>query len=205
MIVVDVETTGLVPGKHAIVSIGAVDFDKPERQFMAECRIDQQTAVDPGALAVNGYTQSQIEDQTKPTLARITNDFLDWSRAAENKTLAGHNVAFDIGMLRAACSAAGAQWPFGWQALDLYSVAFGVMKCAGSLPLAAGLTRIKADMVHEYTGLPPEPKPHQAITGAKMEAESFSRLIFGKNLLAEYRQYPLLDYLKVIEQNPTLF
>jgi len=38
MVVVDVETSGLDPQKYAMLSIGAVDFENPERQFYAECR-----------------------------------------------------------------------------------------------------------------------------------------------------------------------
>jgi len=39
MIVADIEATGLDPRKHSILSIGAVDFEHPERQFYGECRI----------------------------------------------------------------------------------------------------------------------------------------------------------------------
>ena len=33
MIIVDVETTGIDPEKHSIVSIGAVDFSNPSNEF----------------------------------------------------------------------------------------------------------------------------------------------------------------------------
>ena len=47
-----------------------------------------------------------------------------------------------------------------------------------------------------YVGLPPEPKPHHALTGAKVEAEALSRLLFGKILLKEFAHYEIPKYLK---------
>ena len=39
MIVIDIETTGLDPRKHSIVSIGAIDLSNPKRQFYVENQI----------------------------------------------------------------------------------------------------------------------------------------------------------------------
>ena len=38
MIILDIETTGVNPEKHAIVSVGAVDFLNPSRTFYEECK-----------------------------------------------------------------------------------------------------------------------------------------------------------------------
>lgn len=57
-------------------------------------------------------------------------------------------------------------------------------------------TNIKLDYILTLVGLPEEPKPHNALTGAKVEAEAFSRLLFGKNLLKEFTQYTLPENLK---------
>jgi transposase InsO family protein len=43
-----------------------------------------------------------------------------------------------------------------------------------------------------YLGLPEEPKPHHALNGAKYEAEAFSRILYGKNLLSEFAQYSIV-------------
>jgi hypothetical protein len=58
-----------------------------------------------------------------------------------------------------------------------------------------GLTRLSADTTLKYVGIPPEPKPHHALNGAKYEAEAFSRLIYGKNLLHEFAQFAVPEYL----------
>ena len=41
-----------------------------------------------------------------------------------------------------------------------------------------------------------EGKAHNALEDAKLEAECFFRLIYGKNLLPEFKQFPIPDYLK---------
>ena len=52
MIVVDLETTGVDPRKHSILSIGAVDFNNQENYFYGECRIREGALIDNYALAV---------------------------------------------------------------------------------------------------------------------------------------------------------
>lgn len=37
--------------------------------------------------------------------------------------------------------------------------------------------------------------PHNALEDAKLEAECFSRMAYGRNLLEEYKKFPLPDYL----------
>jgi hypothetical protein len=44
--------------------------------------------------------------------------------------------------------------------------------------------------------LPPEPYPHNGLRGAKIEAEALSRLIYGKNLLEEYKEFKIPQYLE---------
>ncbi len=66
----------------------------------------------------------------------------------------------------------------------------------GVLPLKNKRTDVKLDTILVYAGLPEETKPHNALTGAKMEAEAFSRLLFGKNLLQEFAHYSIPEFLQ---------
>jgi len=42
-----------------------------------------------------------------------------------------------------------------------------------------------------YVGLPDEPSPHNALTGAVVEAEALSRLLYDKPLLPEFKHLPV--------------
>jgi DNA polymerase III epsilon subunit-like protein len=70
MMVVDVEASGTEYQKHSIVSIGAIDFDRPENRFYAECKLWEGAHVMEGALEVNGFTEAEITDPTKKSEAR---------------------------------------------------------------------------------------------------------------------------------------
>lgn len=197
MIVVDVETTGVDPRRHAIVSIGALEFAKPKNQFYGEAKIDSSVEVHPTALEVNGFTLEQINDPTKPTLTDLIIQFTKWMLPISDKTLAGHNTGFDVGMLWAAYRKANLEVPFGYRHIDLHSLVYiSMLKHAQPVPQYKNRTSITSDTALEYVGLPQEPRPHQGLVGAKMEAEAMSRIIHGENLLSEFKQYPLPDYLK---------
>ena len=47
------------------------------------------------------------------------------------------------------------------------------------------------DQVLIYCGIPTEPIPHNALTGALVETESFGRLFYGKPYLPEFGKFPM--------------
>jgi DNA polymerase III epsilon subunit-like protein len=192
MIVVDVETTGTDPVRHAIVAIGAVDFSRPERTFYRECRIWEGAAVQPEALAINGFTHEQITDPSRMPAAQAIAEFIAFCKEAPEHTLAGHNTSFDRNFLQAAADRHNLAWRFGHRVLDLHSFCWMHMAKAGiAQPVKNVHSALSLGAVLQYCGLPEEPKPHHGLTGANMEAEAFHRLINGAPLLDEFRQYPI--------------
>ena len=202
MIVVDVETTGIDPKKHSLVSIGAVDFCNPANQFYEECRIwDGAEIMQPhgeygNPLDINGFTEQQIKDPNKKSLKQVIQEFLEWAETCKNKTIAGHNPWMDLCFIQDSAERYGLVNSFGKRTIDLHTVCYvHYLKRGIEPPLNKKRTSINADHVFVYTGICPEPKPHIAINGAKWEAEAFSRLIYGKSLLKEFEEYPVPSYL----------
>ncbi|MBI5913115.1 3'-5' exonuclease [Candidatus Azambacteria bacterium] len=197
MIIVDVETTGLDPYKHSIASIGAVDFGNPQNQFHEECRIWEGAEIEQEALRVNGFTEEQLRDPRKPTLTETMRHFTVWAKGVSGDiTLAGENVFFDRDFLRASAERCGLEWIFSNRIVDLHSVSFAHhVKRGIAPPLRDKKTMLSLDKTLAYVGMPEEPKPHIAINGAKLEAEAFSRLLYGKPLFTEYEQYSVPEYL----------
>lgn len=195
MIVVDVETTGLDARKHAIVSIGAIDLNNPSHQFYAECQVWPGAEITDGALKVNGFTREEVTHPARKRPEDVLNDFLQWAQQCRNRTLGGMNVWFDTGFLKAACERYGVPWIFGYKYVDLYSLCFGHHVTRIPPLLKDGLADLNTNVILKYVGLPEEPKPHNGLTGAKMEAEAFSRLFYGKNLLPEYTQFSIPEYI----------
>lgn len=174
MIILDIETSGLDPFKHSLLSIGAVDYNSGE-EFYGECAAAWPREVDDFALGVNGFTAAQVRDNTKITDAELYIDFCGWvktGRATERDCLVGGQQvgAFDLKFLQEIHNRIGGvlagKWPFGYRSVDLHSVAYA--KFGASLSLDDILRRV---------GLDPEPKPHNALTGAKLERDAFKKLL----------------------------
>lgn len=196
MIVVDGEFSGLDPNKHAILSLGAIDMNDPSREFYGECQIPDWAVAHPIAMQVNGFTDEQIRDINKPTLGELARDFIVWAEQAEDRTLAGQNVWNDWAMLNAAFQRNEIDWDLGHRILDLHSVVYAHLMSRGeTIPTDKNMSAVNSEFICSYVGLPKEAEPHIALTGAKWEAEAFSRLFYGKNLLPEFEQHPIPEYL----------
>ena len=192
MIVVDVETSGVDISKHSILSIGAVDFDTPERRFNEECRAWDGAHISEESLSINGYTKEQATDIKKQSPEELIKKFIAWAKTCGEHTLMGHNPGFDISFLQDTAKRFHVDWPLAHRSFDLHTVcAMHMIKAGIELPVKNNRTDITSDFVMKYVGIPTEPKPHIAINGAVYEAEAFSRLLYDKNLLPEFAKYSI--------------
>jgi DNA polymerase III epsilon subunit-like protein len=195
MLIVDVEGSGTEPWKHSIVSVGALDLSNPSDRFYEECRVWDGAHIMDEALAVNGFTREQITDPKKQSEADLTHAFLRWSEKIEDRTLAAQNVSYDRDFLKYAAERAGhTVWPFSYRTLDIHSLAYMHMIDRGLQPPFDKVKRHSAlnlDAILNYCGIPQEPSPHNALTGALCHAEVIARLLYGRKLLPEFQQYDI--------------
>ena len=197
MIVVDCETTGISPRKNSIVSIGGLDFYSPSNKFYEECRIWEGAEIEQEALNVNGFTKEQITDPNKKSLEQTIKEFLKWTNSCFDVVFAGENPRFDIDFLKESANRYNIEFKFAHRSIDLHSLCTAhYIKRGITPPLKDRRSDINTDKILNYVGLPAEPKPHHGLTGAKMEAEAFSRLIYGRSLLDEFSRYEIPIYLK---------
>lgn len=194
MIILDIEASGTEYAIHSIVSIGAVDFSKPERRFYVECRIWEGAHIMDGALEVNGFTEAQITDPQKLSEADAVRQFLEWTQECGDRTLVGQNVSFDRDFVRAACGRAHLAYDLPYRTLDTHTLCYMHMVKRGlPAPIDAQHRRssLNLDAVLNYCGIPEEPDPHNALTGALCHAEVTSRLLFDTPLLPEFSHYAI--------------
>ncbi|HYF12974.1 MAG TPA: 3'-5' exoribonuclease [Candidatus Paceibacterota bacterium] len=195
MIAVDVESSGTEPHVHSILSVGAVDLENPTRQFYAECRIWEGAKIEDEALAVNGFSRDQATDPNKQTEAQLVHAFIAWALESGNRTFAGQNPSFDRDFLRYAAQRAGhTQWPFAHRTIDSHTLAWMHMVKRGETPPVDPEKKRSAldlDAVLVYCGIPSEPTPHNALTGAKSHAEVISRLLNDIKLLPDFEQFEI--------------
>ena len=194
MIVIDIEASGTNYDKHSIVSLGAIDFSNPDNRFYGECRIWEGAHIMEEALAVCGYSEAQITDPTKQSEAELIRAFVEWSQHMSDRTLVGQNVSFDRDMTKAACERAGIAYDLAYRTIDTHSLCWMHMIKRGLTPPVDPQHRRSAlnlDAVLNYCGIPDEPEPHNALTGAMSHAEVASRLLNDKKLLPEFSQYEI--------------
>lgn len=89
--------------------------------------------------------------------------------------LAGHNPRFDLDFLKINFERCGATCPFGYRTVDLHSIAFYLFFTDPTIDH----TKLKSDAIYKAVKMETEPKPHNALVGAKYETEALYRLIFG--------------------------
>jgi DNA polymerase III epsilon subunit-like protein len=197
MIVIDVETTGEIPWENSILSIGAIDFSNPSNQFYKECRMRDGAIVDPAALKINGFSEADITSKKKESLEDLLKGFLEWTGKIKDTTLAGHNHYMDVYFIEYSLKLYGLKSHCKYRLVDTHTLAYVHHLSRGlDVPMAGNGSGITSDIFFNYCGLPTEPKPHNGLTGAKLEAEALSRLIYGKNLLKDYKEFKIPQYLK---------
>jgi len=167
VIFLDIETSGLYPKTHGILSIGACTGDG--QNFYGECRLRPEANVSKRALEINGFTMDEIDDPELQDEWELYAGFVDWCRERDDFLLCGENVgSFDVGFLMAAHKLAGDEdkWLFGYRYLDLHTLAY--YKLGKSM---------SQDEVREWLNLGAEPQPHNALTGANCARETWFKLL----------------------------
>jgi DNA polymerase-3 subunit epsilon len=196
MIAVDIETSGLDPHTASILSLGAIDTDNPKNQFYAECRAWEGAHIDVGSLAVNGFTEETIRDATKHSEGELMTFFIAWATDEQtgpaNRTFIAQNASFDRDFVKAACHRSHIDWPFADRTLDTHTMTWLHMTMHGITPATnKHRSAINLDAALAYCGLPPEPKPHNALTGAQCHAEVFARMAYTKSIIPEFSTFDI--------------
>lgn len=194
MLILDVEASGTEYQKHSIVSIGAVDLEDPTNRFYGECKIWDGAHIMDGALEVNGFTKEEITDESKQTEGELVKAFIEWSQHMSDRTLAGQNVSFDRDFVKAALERIGEPYDLAYRTIDTHSLCWmHHVKRGLEVPIDAQHRRsaLNLDAVLNYCGIPDEPEPHNALTGAISHAEVISRLLYDKKLLPEFEQFDI--------------
>ncbi|MAF59530.1 MAG: 3'-5' exonuclease [Candidatus Pacebacteria bacterium] len=192
MIVVDVEASGTEYHKHSIVSIGALDLANPENRFYGECRIWDGAHIMDEALEVNGLTKEEITDPNKKTEGELITEFLEWAKSVGDHMLAGQNVSFDRDFLKTAAERVHLNWELAYRTIDTHTLAWmHIVKRGNKPPMEKQRSALNLDAVLNYCGIPNEPAPHNALTGALSHAEVLSRLLYDKKLLPEFDEFPI--------------
>jgi DNA polymerase III epsilon subunit-like protein len=167
-------------------------------QCGAKCPVSGQPQlrahINAESLAISEYTEAQVTDPSKKPEGEVVRMFMEWTQQVADRTLAGQNVSFDRDYLKAACEREGLPWELAHRTIDTHSLCHMHMVKRGLVPPIDAQHRRSAlnlDAIMNYCGIPDEPEPHNAMTGALSHAEVISRLLYEKKLLPEFNQFEI--------------
>ena len=121
-----------------------------------------------------------------------------------------HNPQFDYSFLKIKAKKYSLDFPFPYKCFDLHSIAaIKYYEINGRFFINEdNESGMNSSAIFEFCGIPDqrirlkkgeiakEGTPHNGLEDAKIEAECFYRLIYGKNLLPEFEQFSIPPYLK---------
>ena len=198
MIVIDWEFTWLDHKTHSLVSLWAVDFLNPERQFYAECRIWEWATYNKEALEINGFSVDDINDKNKMSLKDLVESFDEFLKTCSTpQVLIGQNPKTDIDFLKESYEKSWIVYPLGHRSIDMHSVVFMKhLQLGKDILIEKWNYKINLDEALRFVWIHGwEPRPHNALTWAKCEAEVLSRVLYGKKLLPEFEDSDVPEYL----------
>ena len=166
----DVETSGPVPGVHALLAVGACVVGAPDRTFYAELAPPPDARSVPAALRVHGLDPTALmATGSDPVL--VGRDLAAWASAQSSTNrpvFVAFNAPFDWPFVVRLFYDAGVENPFGHSALDVKAFYMGLHGTTWSETRSSKLP-------NDYAVRPG--RPHHALSDAVAQAASFARML----------------------------
>jgi DNA polymerase III epsilon subunit-like protein len=203
MIVVDIEASGIDNNKCGIWQIGAIEIENPENTFLEECRIEPEYEfvfegnwVGKTVEETIGKTETELRDPKKQSEKQLLENFFKWVSNCGFRTFICQNPQFDLSFIDRKSRKYGLKLPTGYRAFDLHSIAFlRFFQVNNNILIKDNKSDMGLKNILPFVGLRDERRFHNALEDAKLTAEAFSRLVYGKNLLEEFNHFKIPDFL----------
>ena len=179
--VIDTEGGGLNPLEHSLLTVGVVIIDLPMGDVVAEAEfkvLETPLIVQREALEVNriNLKEHRAEADTPVVVAKRLTTFLKEHITGPIR-IAGHNVGYDVEMLRRLWRQAGYMaplWPFHYATLDTASVGYMTTMVFPAKPWDSP----SLDTMLLHYNVPIEEKNrHTALGDAQATAELLARML----------------------------
>lgn len=169
---VDVETTGLSPGKNEIIELGLVLAKMREGKVLEVVdRLDLKIkptrieTADPQALRVNGYNEADWLFATT-----LTDAMKVFSEKTKDAIFVAHNVAFDYNFVLHALEETQTPNLLHYHKLDTISLAFGILHNSDDI------SKYSLRALCQYYGIE-NTHAHSAFSDAYATYEVFKKLL----------------------------
>jgi DNA polymerase III epsilon subunit-like protein len=181
----DIETTGLIPGKHGIISIAAANLINDDI-FYEELQLEDGVEFDEIALKVNGSNKEELlARKGNPKFLTLKEALIKFSKYISEKkqfVIIGKNPKFDYDFLSGAWKRLlpGEKCPLTYRVINWADFALPLVLLDGKTIPENGLS---SDELSAFLGVEKEPKPHIAINGALQNKKCLRAIITKYNEL----------------------
>lgn len=179
----DVEATGPFPGLYSLVSIGGLpvwppDAEHPEwwvdpsNSYYCEIKPLPEGGILPAAMEVHGLSLEHLENHGREP-AEALEDFLAYLTRLRARIpkfmMAAWPASFDLPFIGYYSQRFLGHNPFGYNALDIASLAQGLFRCERR--------QLRSKLARRGLFRPPKPYPHNALDDAQDQAHLLAGLL----------------------------
>ncbi|MEM7372518.1 MAG: 3'-5' exonuclease [Bacteroidota bacterium] len=192
-LVLDLEMTGLDPGWHEIIQIGAVLYDEgweEKGRYLQNVYPENEESYSLPALEVHGLTMEELEEA--PMMHEALPAFEQWilenlghfprkmsgrdkGQILRRTVICGQSVINDINFLKFAYKDAHLKWPFANALVDLHTLAyfvFPILQREGHSPPKSK----SLDAISGFFGYERETEQHNALEDAVLTAKCIKNI-----------------------------
>jgi DNA polymerase III epsilon subunit-like protein len=166
---VDIESSGPIPGKYSMLSLGACVVGATDQAFYVELKPISSEFI-PEAMKVSGFDLTRLE-QFGELPEKAMNAFAKWVEEATvgyKPVFVGFNACYDWQFVNWYFETFTGSNPFGFGGIDIKSYYMGLRGLSWSRTTSSQLPP-------EFQ--PETPQTHNALEDAKAQASIFQRLL----------------------------
>lgn len=182
----DIETTGLDPCKHGMISCGAWTINGCS--FWADNFLREGAEIDERALVVNGEDEEELLSRSPLSYRsemQSLNELIKFASDFNCLVIVGKNPRFDYGFLLEIWkrhNMLARDFPFSHRVVNWGDMAIPYLLMQGHIVPEKGFS---SDQISELLGIEPESKPHTAINGALHNRTCFLKILEKYGLTIE--------------------
>jgi len=166
---VDIESSGPIPGKYSMLSLGACVVGMPDKFFYVELKPISKQSI-PEAIKVSGFDLEKLEKTgTAPEIAM--QDFRSWVKkhtGVHKPVFVGFNGCYDWQFINWYFVSFTEGNPFGFGGIDIKSYFMGL----NGIPWSKSTS---SQLPPEFQ--PDQPQTHNALDDARAQASIFMKML----------------------------
>lgn len=192
-LVFDLEMTGLEPGWHEIIQIGACVYDEAWQEkgrYLQNVYPENEESYSLPALEVHGLTMEELEDA--PMMNEVLPAFETWiletlghypkkmsgrdkSMALREVIICGQSVVNDINFLKFAYKDEHLKWPFDYTLIDLHTLSYFVFPLLRKAGMSPPKSR-SLESIAGFFGFSRESEIHNALEDAVLTGKCLRKI-----------------------------